>query len=62
VERLTKDRLAQLLRDAEAAHGGYEVQLGHRDEDWPSWYAGYIVEQLEDEPRDIKPGPGSTSS
>src|SRR5262245_58943467 len=31
--------LAAALRRAEAAHGVHEKQLGHRDEDWPSWYA-----------------------
>jgi hypothetical protein len=33
---LTEERLAQLLREAEQAHGQYETQLGRRDEDWPS--------------------------
>jgi hypothetical protein len=40
------DRLAELLREAEAAHGEYERELGHRDEDWPTWYARYIVDKL----------------
>ena len=40
------DRLAELLRDAKAAHGEYERELGHRDEDWPTWYARYIVDKL----------------
>ena len=43
---LTQERLAQLLKDAEHAHGEYESTLGHRDDDWPEWYAGYIVDQL----------------
>jgi hypothetical protein len=43
---LTQDELAELLRDAERAHGEYERELGARDEDWPSWYAGYILERL----------------
>ena len=43
---LTPERLAQLLRDAEHAHAEYERTLGHRDDDWPEWYATYIVEQL----------------
>ena len=46
---LTEERLAALLRDAEAAHAEFEQSLGHRDEDWPSWYAHYIVEQLKEE-------------
>jgi catechol 2,3-dioxygenase-like lactoylglutathione lyase family enzyme len=35
--------LASALRRAEAAHGEYEKRLGHRDADWPDWYAAYIV-------------------
>ena len=44
---LTRAELARLLREAEQAHAEYERRLGHRDEDWPSWYAGWILEQLE---------------
>ena len=46
MEELTKDRLAALLRAAERAHREYERTLGHRDEDWPSWYAEFIVNEL----------------
>ena len=35
--------LAAAFRRAEAAHGKYEAGLGHRDEDWPDWYAAYMV-------------------
>jgi hypothetical protein len=45
-DTLTVERLAALLREAEAAHGAYESTLGHRDEDWPTWYAGYMLEPL----------------
>ena len=31
------------LRRAEAAHGEHEKSTGQRDEDWPAWYASYIV-------------------
>jgi hypothetical protein len=41
-----RQRLAALLREAERAHGEYETSLGHRDEDWPDWYAAYIAERL----------------
>ena len=44
--QLTKDKLARLLREAEQAHAEYEKELGRRDEDWPAWYAGWIVDQL----------------
>jgi hypothetical protein len=45
-----QQRLAVLLREAERAHGDYEKSLGHRDEDWPDWYASYIAERLSDFP------------
>ena len=45
---LTEERLAELLRDAEAAHGKYEQELGTRDEDWPAWYASYILGKVEE--------------
>src|SRR5580658_4539733 len=35
--------LASALRRAEAAHGEHEKRLGHRDENWPDWYAAYMV-------------------
>jgi hypothetical protein len=39
------DELAQALVRAEQAHGQYEKQLGHRDDDWPIWYARFLVEE-----------------
>jgi len=44
---LTAEQLAMLLREAERAHGEYERTLGHRDDDWPAWYAAYIVKKLQ---------------
>ena len=49
---ITAEELASELRAAEAAHGVYEQELGHRDEDWPDWYARFIVDRLE-QPRGI---------
>jgi hypothetical protein len=46
---LTEERLAELLREAEAAHGEYEQSLGRRDDDWPAWYANYIVGKLDED-------------
>ena len=43
---LTQEELAGLLEEAEGAHAAYERELGQRDEDWPTWYAGYILDQL----------------
>ena len=46
---LTKAELAALLRAAEHAHGQYEAQLCHRDDDWPDWYAAFIVSKLQEQ-------------
>ena len=35
--------LATALRRAEAAHGEHEKRTGQRDENWPDWYAAYMV-------------------
>jgi catechol 2,3-dioxygenase-like lactoylglutathione lyase family enzyme len=37
--------LAQALRRAEAAHGQHEQRTGQRDENWPAWYAAYMVRE-----------------
>ena len=47
VGALPQAELARLLREAADAHAAYERELGRRDEDWPTWYAGWILEQLE---------------
>ena len=46
---VTREKLEQLLREAEQAHGAYEATLGHPDENWPAWYARYIMERLADD-------------
>ena len=43
---IPKEELARLLRGAEEAHAEYERGLGRRDEEWPTWYAEWILEQL----------------
>ena len=43
---LTREVLAQLLRDAERAHHDYEQSTGERDDDWASWYADYLLDRL----------------
>ncbi|HLK64314.1 MAG TPA: VOC family protein [Bryobacteraceae bacterium] len=35
--------VASALRRAAAAHGEHEKRIGGRDENWPDWYAAYIV-------------------
>jgi catechol 2,3-dioxygenase-like lactoylglutathione lyase family enzyme len=37
--------LAGALRRAEAAHGEHERLTGQTDENWPDWYADYIVRE-----------------
>jgi hypothetical protein len=49
---ITAEELAEALREAEAAHGEYERGLGRPDPDWPTWYARFIVDQLQ-QPRGI---------
>jgi len=44
---LTEDRLRTLLRVAESA---YEAERGEPDEDWPTWYAAFIVARWREEP------------
>jgi len=37
--------LASALRRAERAHGEHEKRTGRRDENWPDWYAEYMVRE-----------------
>ena len=48
LRELKQEELAQLLRDAEKAHGAYERALGRRDDDWPTWYAGFMLRKLQE--------------
>ncbi|MDR6759451.1 catechol 2,3-dioxygenase-like lactoylglutathione lyase family enzyme [Mycoplana sp. BE70] len=43
--------LAGALRRTEAAHGAFEKELGHRDEDWPTWYAAYMFQEQTGQPQ-----------
>ena len=47
---MMEDRLRTLLRVAESAHAAYEAELGKPDEDWPTWYASFIVARWSEEP------------
>jgi catechol 2,3-dioxygenase-like lactoylglutathione lyase family enzyme len=42
--------LAAAFRRAEAAHGEHEKRTGQRDENWPDWYAAYMVAEQSGEP------------
>jgi hypothetical protein len=46
VEELSQEELAELLREAQEAHKEFERETGERDEDWPAWYAGWMLERL----------------
>ena len=37
--------LASALRRAAAAHGEHEDRTGQADENWPDWYADYMVKE-----------------
>jgi len=37
--------LASALRRAAAAHGEHEKRIGKHDDNWPDWYADYIVRE-----------------
>ncbi len=37
--------LANALRRAAAAHGEHEKRTGQADDNWPDWYADYIVRE-----------------
>jgi catechol 2,3-dioxygenase-like lactoylglutathione lyase family enzyme len=37
--------LAAALRRAAAAHGEHEKRIGKHDENWPDWYADYMVRE-----------------
>jgi hypothetical protein len=45
VSFMSAAELADALRRAEAAHGEHEKRIGAADEDWPDWYAEYMVRE-----------------
>jgi hypothetical protein len=58
-EALTKEALTSLLKEAEKAHAEYEYVLGHRDSDWATWYAGFIINRLLEEGDMVSPDGGT---
>lgn len=48
---ISKEELAALLREAEKAHAEYEKMLGGRDDDWPTWYADFVLKKLQNAAR-----------
>jgi hypothetical protein len=57
-EALTKEALTSLLKEAEKAHAEYESALGHRDDDWATWYAGFIINRLQEDSDITSPDEG----
>ena len=47
--------LAAALRRAAAAHGRHETEIGHADENWPDWYAQFMVDEQGAHPDDDTP-------
>ena len=45
----SSSELAAALRRAAAAHGEHEKRTGGHDENWPDWYADYIVREQKGE-------------
>ena len=46
METASEQAVASLLREAETAHVAYETNVlgGVFDEDWPAWYAAYLLD------------------
>jgi catechol 2,3-dioxygenase-like lactoylglutathione lyase family enzyme len=42
--------LEAALRRAAAAHGEHEKRIGKHDDDWPTWYAAYLVSEQAGKP------------
>jgi hypothetical protein len=58
-DALTKEALESLLKEAEKAHAEYEYALGHRDDDWATWYAGIIINRLQEDSDIVSPDKGT---
>jgi len=45
---MDKEKLIEILRKASSAHGDYEINIlnGVYDNNWPVWYAAYVVGAL----------------
>jgi hypothetical protein len=56
---LTKEALTSLLKEAEKAHAEYEYALCHKDPDWATWYAGFIIDRLHEDSIMANPDEGT---
>jgi len=61
MEMTPEKAVTALLKETEAAHGAYETNVlgGVFDEEWPAWYATYL---LDHGLRDRLPGAGVSTS
>ena len=44
-EYRSAEELAEAMRRASVAHGEHEKRIGEADENWPDWYAEYMVRE-----------------
>jgi len=49
MEQIGKEELEELLRQTKEAHAEYERDIGSTDEDWPAWYAEYMIDKMEED-------------
>jgi catechol 2,3-dioxygenase-like lactoylglutathione lyase family enzyme len=47
---VSSTELASALRRASVAHGEHEKLIGRHDDDWPDWYADYMVKEQAGQP------------
>jgi len=47
---VSSSELASALRRASVAHGEHEKLIGRHDDDWPDWYADYMVKEQAGQP------------
>lgn len=45
VVTMTETELGLMLHEAASAHHLHEKNLGHPDDQWPEWYAAYIMDR-----------------
>jgi hypothetical protein len=51
--------LVSLLKEAEKTHAEYEYALCHKDYDWATWYAEFIINRLQEDSDVTNPDEGT---
>ncbi|MCD4739970.1 hypothetical protein K8R43_02110 [archaeon] len=46
---LNVERLELLIVEAKIAHSKFERKMGRTDNEWPIWYAHYIMKKLDEQ-------------